>query len=248
MRSSRLLITRMQDVGDYVGAPSPEHYADRIRRLGAGGSPRSVLIRGPSGVGKSVLSRKIAQALGGGESKTLKITGKAFNYAESSTLEQLIRIIRPNVLLVDDVSFHADRIESLLASMEALRVDGVVVILTLMDNDVKVRPGGSYFHGMRPGRIDDVVVLQAPDAWNRDLILRHYYKKMGVSVPDMHGDIVRGTDGMTAAYLREVVIRLRAFGCDGLKSELQMIRYMAPVSEDSESRRGRKTGEVCDGR
>lgn len=226
-RSRRLVVSRIPDVGDYIGEPGPAYYANRLRQLGAGSAPRSMLIRGPSGVGKSVLSRKIAQEIAGG-ARTLKITGKALDVGDPASIERLIQIVQPTVLLVDDVSFRADRIESLLVAMETIRVEGVVTILTLMDDDVEIRPGGCYFAGMRPGRIDDVVVLRPPDAMNRDLILRHYYNEMCIPPPTAHEKIVQRTEGMTAAYLREVAVRARAFGDVGIEREMEVIRYMAP--------------------
>jgi ATPase family associated with various cellular activities (AAA) len=235
----RYTLAPIPDPGPYIGQPGPEHWAERLERYGD--RPRTVLIKGPSGVGKSVMARHIGRLVTGGEARTLRVTGKVLRDFRSSELRDIARFLQPSVLLLDDLDVKkksqgyvtkVTMLDALLDMLETLRIKGCLVIATKME-DVPVgdpRRAEHYVQGMRPGRVDEVVVISMPDDKKRDEILRHYYGEYGIETPDQRGQraIVRMTKGLTGAYLREVVERIQVHGVDNVKPEIVNVLQTAP--------------------
>jgi len=239
--SKRFALVPIPDPGPYIGEPGPEYYAERLSRYG--NRPRTMLLKGPSGIGKSVLARHIASLSSSGSSRTLKIAGNALSSFGSAELRDIARFLQPSVMLLDDLNISGEEgrgrrngtrlIDELLDVLEALRVEGCIVIATLMvdtDRDDDIYRGDNYVEGMRPERIDEIITLFAPTENERDAILRHYYNVFGVEEldPKIQKQILKLTDGLTGAYLKEVAVRLRVHGTENLAREIEAVLQASP--------------------
>ena len=240
--SKRFALVPIPDPGPYIGEPGPAYYAGRLSRYG--NRPRTLLLKGPSGIGKSVLARHIAALCSSGSARTLKIAGNAIGAFGSAELRDLARFLQPSVMLLDDLNiidteerrtrYGSERmLDMLLDVLEALRVEGCLVIATVMvptDRQQDIYRGDNYVEGMRPGRIDEIVTMFAPEEKDRSDILEHYYGLFGVEPPDpkVHAKIVKMTNGLTGAYLREVAERIHVHGYENLASEIEAVLQASP--------------------
>ena len=91
--SKRFSLVPIPDPGPYIGEPGPAYYAKRLSSYG--NRPRTLLLKGPSGIGKSVLARHIASLSTSGSSRTLKIAGSALSRFGSAELRDLARFLQP---------------------------------------------------------------------------------------------------------------------------------------------------------
>jgi len=239
--------------GDYVGDPDPKVVADRLRAHGSSNA-RSVLIIGPSGSGKTTLARLVAEHMGGrtiianpyklGSPRRMGSGGMNL----SGVLE-LIMMLMPSVVVLNDVDMEDS--EGLLDLLESAH-GKTTMILTFMADDInwattgllegkkgatgkrkkgKEKPGMMtgrfYYSGMRPGRVDEIILLPPPGDVEREVVLRHYSRVFNVDLPPMK-DLVPATAGLTPAYLREVVDRIARFGLSTWKGEVETVRLTAP--------------------
>jgi len=211
----------------YVSGPNDDA-AELARRLRST-SGRTLLIRGPSGVGKTLLAQAVAQHLAP-SAHILRISGRVLQQCSTEYLTALVNLADPTILLLDDVQqLHRGVGAQLLDILELLHAPGRTIILTYMTPAVPEKPGCYYIEGMRPGRVDEVVQLHAPDETTRSAILRYYYAKFDVHVDERtHQELLGGTDGLTGAYLKELAYRLSTCGVASYADELQRVWRAAP--------------------
>lgn len=241
-REETLELVPMTPPGVYIGEPGVDWFVERLKRHGD--ETRSLLLVGPTGVGKSTLGRLIARNLLGG-GRVLKISSKALTMCEAPDVIDLVVTLRPDVLLLDDVSMiDVDRHgpgsqQQMLELLEALHGKAKLLVATLMSDSriladqVEPRDGANYYSGMRPGRIDEVVIVKRPSPRVREQILLHYLggadamAALGVT-KGVLADMVRRCDGLTGAYLGEVAHRVKVHGVKNYKSEIQSVKAAAP--------------------
>jgi len=219
--------TDLPPLPDRIGDSLPRELAERLQRYGDG--PRSLVVIGPTGVGKTTLVRHLVPHLGG-NARLLKVPFSvlASDTSQGFRLLDLVARLRPRVLLIDDLDLADEEArEELLAVFEALRFPDLLVAATMMDgmSGSTDAPGSLHFPGMRPGRIDEVLVLQPPGEVQRRAILE---ARLGSTAPSF-GDLVAATTGLTPAYLVELARRVEAHGWSGRRDELALVRAFAPV-------------------
>jgi len=226
----------MQPLGKYIGPRDPEWYAQRMRSYGD--RPRTILLRGPTGVGKSVLARHIARKLGHGRARTMKLASSLLTGISHNRLLALVRYLEPTVLLLDDLDLsNRQNTETFLTILEVLRSPGCLVVVTMMTDPehVETEPekGSWHFPGMRPDRIDEMYTLYLPTEKERYLILKEYLKDVPYKKKTLK-KVAAMTEGLSGAYLMEVARRLTTFGFDNWEDEVNHILWTAPFPEEEE--------------
>lgn len=241
----------LKEPGVYFGVPGLQWFVDRLKRHE--GETRSMLLVGPTGVGKSTLGRLISRETDGG--KLVKVGARVLRNCAVTDLVEIAEFLQPDVLLLDDVSMITDNYNpgasgdgQMLELMEALHGKARLVIATLMlepdmgggryGGRVRRYPGGSqlgtdYFDGMRPGRVDEVVRVKRPSPQIREKILVHYFGgEEGLAeykvTQKLLKDMVKRTEGLTGAYLKEVVHRVKTHGTKTYKGEIKSVLEHAP--------------------
>jgi hypothetical protein len=91
----------------------------------------TVLVRGPSGAGKTTVARRLAARAMGPDARMLQIPSEILGVLESSQLREVVSILQPDVLVIDDIEFGEDE-PDLLTRLEAVRSDRTFVVLTQM--------------------------------------------------------------------------------------------------------------------
>ncbi len=242
-----LELATMKPPGVYIGEPGTDWFVERLRRHG--NETRSMLLVGATGAGKSTLGRLIARQLHD-NGRVLKISSRALKQLNSLDVVDLVVILRPDVLLLDDVSRIDDQHrregtdDQMLELFEALHGKARLVIATLMNHRYSNRdenrprqdgddPGENYYGGCRPGRIDEVVFVKRPSPRVCRQILLHYLggekaaEALGIK-ETLLGDIVERCRGLAGAYLGEVAHRLKVHGIENYKSEIKSVVAAAP--------------------
>ncbi len=217
---------------EYVGKVSPSEIADRIKKYN---EPRCILIFGPSGIGKSTLAQKIAMAAKT-NGRMLKITSDVMLSPNRMMVPEIIDIYQPSVLLIDDVQSFIDSQNIVLPILDKFKNNSAdtLIILTYMVQDDKevvnangeLIPGSLYFPGLRPGRIDEILVLELPDNEERKTILSCYMKEELISE-----EIIKETNGMSGAYLKEFAKRINAHGIEFWRKEVIVLKAHMPVKK-----------------
>lgn len=240
--AGRFHLEPLTPLGKYIGKRQPEWYARRISKYPAG--PRTIVLRGPTGVGKSVLARHISKRLGGRDARTLKISSKALRGCSSDELLAVTEALQPTVLLLDDLDLsETANNESLLAMLESLRDPNCLVIVTMMTppthKEKEPKPGSWHFPGMRPGRADGIFTLYLPDKGEREEMLGAYADEHGLRIKkSLRKKLVKATHGLSGAYIMRVVEELATHGVGNWREEVNMVLYTAPFPD------GEKEGEA----
>jgi len=234
-------LVEMPEPESYIGSNGPNALAQRLDCYGD--APRTILLRGTTGVGKSILARQTARLLHRGSGRTLKIAGSVLRDCQFDELLSLVRLLRPSVLLLDDLNLDDQRrVDDFLLLLESLRDPGSLVFVTMMTNEepkAKPKMGDAYFPGMRPGRIDEVYSIRLPNESQRRNILHHYYGRFHINrIPlKTHDQIARATKGLSGAYLSEIVRRLAIHGVDNWAEEVSQVIAAAPCPENGRNDR-----------
>ncbi len=178
---------------------------ERMRRFVAAGQPRSYLLGGPPGTGKSVAIRWMIEQL---DLTSVRIDlgvlarlHGSHATSLSTSLETLLRLLRPQAMILDDL----DRVAvtaPLLAFLEMARRTCMVVIGSA--NSVQKMMGAA----LRPGRFDDIVRVDRLDP----VVLR----TLLAGDADLHDRLA----ALPAAYVVEFATRRRVLGRDQALAEL----------------------------
>ena len=177
----------------------------RMKAFLAADEPRSYLLGGPPGTGKSVAIRWLVASLGLSSVRIdLGVLARLHGYHSGSvvtSLETLLRLLRPRAMILDDL----DRVAvnaPLVAFHELARKTCDVVIASA--NSVQSMMGAA----VRPGRFDDIVRIERLDGE----VLRTLLAE------DL--DLVERMAALPAAYVVEFVKRRRILGRDVALGEL----------------------------
>ena len=235
----------MHPMGRYVGKRQPKWYSERLQRYDQS-LPRTFCFRGPTGVGKSVLARHVAREMRGPHARVLKLSSEVLKGCRADELLEFVHYLQPTVLLLDDLDLDdQDNTRSFLAILEILRSPGVLVIVTMMTNPgacaEEPKPGAWHFPGMRPDRIDEFFTLRLPNEDERFDILTLYRDGMDSKLSNKKlRKVAKATEGLTGAYLKEVLNRIHVHGWKSWKKEVKHVLYTAPVpSEEQEEQEGK---------
>lgn len=183
---------------------------------------RSMLFFGPPGTGKSTLAVRIANRLDG---KILIINGKSLSNKTSSLIFQVISIIDPVVILFDDLD-RFKGINSLLGEVENMNKinSGRSKLIIATINDISMIPSAMR----RPGRFDQTIEFLPPNEKIRLEVLLSYAKQFKTKLTKSQLVLLtKITEGMTQAYLKEVILRADVIGIDKIVEHIEQMKRIA---------------------
>lgn len=184
--------------------PSPAALATLIRATPSMGQRmRSLMLIGPSGSGKTMTALATARELGSAN-RTLRVQGTVVPHVEANTLLQLVELLEPTCLLLDDVA--EDDTAHLMHLLDQLAGAGknILVLATVMhEGPIE----DARLPGLRPERMDVLVPFHAPNELDREALLRFY----GLD-EELARQLVADArlESLTGAYLRALAERILA--------------------------------------
>lgn len=192
----------------YIGDISVDSFAEDIQKFRKEGTPRSIMLVGEPGTGKSSFAIAIAQKI---SNRIIKIDPTMAHRFTTTEFDFLIDNLKPDVIIFDDFDRAAMMHDShsLLFLLENLknRFPKTVVFATV-----------NYFDKLdkalvRPGRFDEIIWFDMPSKNIRSEILKNYLKDNGIAYDDSFIESVsEKTEGLTPVYIKELCIRLRHKG------------------------------------
>jgi hypothetical protein len=254
--NSSFVLSNIGTPDDYVSQDAETEWADvealseRCASFLDNGLTRKILFYGPPGTGKTTLARTLARKVSKG--KTLRIESNAIESAGTRAVMDFIMLLRPKVVLFDDLDRSKGMVVEILHYMEGigntdsiyreLWDDGLLIVGTV--NTLKTIDPAL----LRPGRFDEVVQVPEPGDKHRVNIVRHYMDKFGVKQKDLKAVAPRGKKkkalawlssemrGFSPADIREVTQCVATVGLDYLNNELTRVRMQRELY----------AGEACD--
>ena len=169
---------------------------------------RGLLLYGAPGVGKTHTVRYLMSELTGTTivllaGNTLGMIGAACSVA---------RTLQPAMIVIEDVDLIAEERDryggehpllfQLLNEMDGLAEDADVVFLLTTNRPDVLEPALAQ----RPGRVDQAVAMELPDADSRRRLFALYRGALDVDESGLDG-VVERTDGVTASFLKELLRR-----------------------------------------
>jgi hypothetical protein len=169
---------------------------------------RGLLLYGPPGVGKTHTVRYLTSSLVG--TTVLQLTGNALHLIAEAC--SIARALQPAMLVIEDVDLIAeDRgmhpgqhplLFQLLNEMDGLAEDADVVFVLTTNRADLLEPALAA----RPGRVDQAVALELPDAAGRRQLFELYRGTLAVETSGLD-DVLARTEGVTASFLKELLRR-----------------------------------------
>lgn len=193
--------------------------------------PRTYLFCGKQGIGKTCFCLRLSQLTGG---RTLRIDACGITSVGVKDLDFIINGLCPSFLIVDDID-RAPELEKSLPTLFSILSDfkckhpNVTVAMTI--NDItKLDPAL-----LRPGRIDEIIEFDPPDDEERRSIIQGYLDEFKVGVNVDLDKLVESTNGLTAAYLREIALQLRYRPQDRILKVITRMNELASPKVESKS-------------
>lgn len=171
------------------------------------GESQTIMLYGPPGSGKSTASRRLIQDLG---VRSLRIPVEALSRLDVAALGTVFRVVRPDVVLMDDFDRCRDQ-AALLELVERLRAEVKVVLATVNDLD---RLDEAL---LRPGRFDELVEVDRLDDDAIATILGEY------------SDALDSVRSWPVAFIQEYVRRRRVRRQSAEEARSSMVELAARV-------------------
>jgi hypothetical protein len=191
--------------------------AQRCNAFRRAGLSRRILFYGPPGTGKTTLARNLARQVGGG--RTLRVELQHMQGPMTSSLAQFLHILRPAVLLFDDLDRNTTQALELLHYLEDLDAHPWAKNLVLVGTVNAVDMLDPAL--LRPGRFDEVRHVGEPSDAHRLAIVEHYCRRF--ELPQDPLQLSARMAGWTPADVREVVACLALVGLEHLDAEVERV-------------------------
>ena len=190
--------------------------AHRERLLASGQHlKRGLLLHGAPGTGKTHTVRYLMSRLP--EVTVVILTGEALHLVGAAC--SIARTLAPSIVVIEDVDLIAEdrgmhpgqhpMLFQLLNEMDGLAEDADVTFVLTTNRADLLEPALAA----RPGRVDQAVAFDLPDADARRRLLELYRGKL---VLDLTGtdDVIARTDGVTASFLKELLRKASLVAAD----------------------------------
>jgi len=180
-----------------------------LRRLGLS-LRKGLLFHGPPGTGKTHCINYLASRLTG--HTTLLITASQICFL--GEYMALARLLQPSIVVMEDAdliarertSMHSPGEEvllnRLLNEMDGLQEDAEILFILTTNRPDELEPALAA----RPGRIDQAIEFPLPDPQSRSHLVDLYGHRLEFD-DDIRGEAVRRTEGMSAAFIKELMRR-----------------------------------------
>lgn len=175
---------------------------------------KGILFYGPPGTGKTHTIHHLANSLEG--HTTILISAEQVGLlGEYMTLA---RLLQPSIVVLEDVDLIArDRssmespceevlLNKLLNEMDGLKEDAEIFFILTTNRPEALEAALAS----RPGRIDQAIEFPLPDGDGRRKLVLLYAPK-DILGPDLVEEVVRRTDGVSAAFIKELMRRSAQF-------------------------------------
>jgi hypothetical protein len=200
-----------------------------VKKFFGKGLNRAMIFYGPPGSGKTTAALRLTKALGG---SLLVLNGWSLADKGAGSMFDAINIVNPSVILFDDLD-RIEGMEVLLSDLEKMnRECGLTNRLFIATvNNIKRIPKALR----RPGRFDQAVHFPPPDQGNRAKIIAVHARQFGVDLSEQDiGLLVDMTEGMTGAYLREVVRRVFVVGMESISVHIDEMKSVSGLFDQSD--------------
>jgi ATP-dependent 26S proteasome regulatory subunit len=197
-------------------------HASRLRASGQH-LKRGMLLYGPPGTGKTHTVRYLISQLR--EVTVIQVSGRALQAIGAAC--SIARALQPAMVVVEDVDLIAEDRGSfpgqqsllfeLLNEMDGLREDSDVVFVLTTNRPDLLEPALAA----RPGRVDQAIEFDVPDAAARRQLLELYRGPLRLDL-DSLGDVIDRTDGVTASFLKELLRRAALLAAEREGEELSV--------------------------
>ena len=222
----------------------PLRNPDIFKRVGIK-PPKSILLYGAPGTGKSLICKCLANSLGisyikcVGSQLIRKYIGESARLVKD--LFAYARLKKPCLLMIDEVDAiatkrsddgtHTDREVDRALLQLLTEIDG----FTGLDESIKIvfctnRPEALDPALMRPGRCDVKIEIRLPDPAGRYEILKIHSKGLSLGEDVDFAGIVKSTDGFNGADLRNIVTEAGLGALRAERGEIHQEDLLAAVA------------------
>jgi len=188
----------------------------RLSELGMA-KKKGLLFYGPPGTGKTHTIHHLASSLEG--HTTLLISAEQVGLL--SEYMTLARLLQPSIVVMEDVDLIARErtkmdspceevlLNKLLNEMDGLKEDADILFILTTNRPETLEAALAS----RPGRVDQAIEFPLPDEVGRRKLVALYSPKMSID-GDLIDEVVRRTDGVSAAFLKELMRRSAQFAVE----------------------------------
>jgi broad-specificity NMP kinase len=209
-----------------------------------GGVHRTYLFVGEPGTGKS----SFAQHMTSKSDRVIKFEAKSLDNVKADTVTFLLDGLEPEYIIIDDIDrvvAFSSSLSVLLTILETIKATHPDTVLILTANDTSIIDKAL----LRPGRIDEIIEFEPQNAEEREHILIGYIEKFKLDIKPKHiKKVIKSTDGLTAAFMREIAIQLKYSTIDEVLDTIQTMRKFIltdePKKADKKKKRKKKKKKI----